>query len=165
MTRTRARGVLALVATAAVAWSLAGCAAGPDLDTATGETLQAGVAEVAQRSDEGDLAGAMAALDLLEEELAAASDDGRIDDDREAEVREAIALVRTDLESALADEQAAEEAAAAAAAEAAAEEAAETSADTGGDQASDDNSGPGNNNGNGNGNSGRGNNNGNGNGD
>ncbi|WP_353807953.1 hypothetical protein [Agromyces sp. SYSU T00194] len=152
----RAPRILALLAAAGLVWALAGCAPQPALDDATGETLQAGVVEIAQRVDGGDASGALAQLDLFEEELQAAVDDGRISAEREAEVREAISLVRADLEATIAAEEEA-----AATPEATTEPAPATEADTGSE---DSNSGPGNNNGNGNGNgnSGRGNNNGNG---
>ncbi|GEM_PF-5299243 len=152
----------ALLATGALVWALAGCAPTPALDSATGETLQAGVVGIAERADAGDLVGALAELDLFEEELAAAADAGRIDADREAEVREAVALVRADLESSLAEQEAAEQKEA----EADASESTATGSATGdgdsgrADDTETDDSGPGN--GNGNDNSGPGNNNGNG---
>jgi len=171
MTRMHARGIAALLASGALVWTLAGCAPTPALDPTTGETLQGGVVEIAQRADAGDLSGALAELDLFEGELAAASEEGRIDAEREAEVREALALVRADLDSALAEQEAAEADAAAEESAAIEPEAGDGDSDPGAgtepdhtepDDSEPDNSGPGNNNGNGNGNSGPGNNNGNG---
>ena len=137
---------------------------------ATTAELRGSVVQIAERAAAGDYAGALAALALLDKDVAAAVDAGRLDGEREQRIRAAMELVRVDLETA----------SVAATPEPAPEPepepqpkpepAPEPPADDGGDGGNEgegggeDNSGPGNNNGNngnGNGNSG---NNGNGNG-
>lgn len=72
--------------------------------TATGAQLDAdlhaSVVEISDRANAGDYVGALAALALLDRDVTAASDDGRLDADREREIRAAMDLVRADLEAA-----------------------------------------------------------------
>ena len=72
--------------------------------TATGAQLDAdlhaSVVEISDRANAGDFAGALAELALLDRDITAASDDGRLDADREREIRAAMDLVRADLEAA-----------------------------------------------------------------
>ena len=65
-----------------------------------GADLHASVVEISDRANVGDFAGALAALALLDRDVTAASDDGRLDADREREIRAAMDLVRADLEAA-----------------------------------------------------------------
>lgn len=62
--------------------------------------LHASVVQISERAATGDYAGALAALALLDRDVASASDDGRLDSDRARAIREAIELVRVDLEAA-----------------------------------------------------------------
>lgn len=62
--------------------------------------LHASVVQISERAVAGDYAGALAALALLDRDVTAASDDGRLDADRERSIREAMELVRADLEAA-----------------------------------------------------------------
>jgi hypothetical protein len=62
--------------------------------------LHASVVQISERAATGDYAGALAALALLDRDVASASDDGRLDSDRARAIREAIELVRADLEAA-----------------------------------------------------------------
>ena len=132
---------------------------------ATTAELRGSVVQIAERAAAGDYAGALAALALLDKDVAAAVDAGRLDGEREQRIRAAMELVRVDLETAsvAATPEPAPEP------QPEPEPAPEPPADDGGDGGNEgegggeDNSGPGNNNGNngnGNGNSG---NNGNGN--
>lgn len=135
---------------------------------ATTAELRGSVVQIAERAAAGDYAGALAALALLDKDVAAAVDAGRLDGEREQRIRAAMELVRVDLETA--SVAATPEPAPEPEPQPEPEPAPEPPADDGGDGGNEgegggeDNSGPGNNNGNngnGNGNSG---NNGNGNG-
>ncbi|GAA1058200.1 hypothetical protein GCM10017608_06030 [Agromyces luteolus] len=88
-------------ATIALVVGLAGCAPGQDGSSdMTG--LRAQVVSIAESSSNGDFADALARLDALQAEVDAAEADGSLDGDRAASITEAIALVRTDLEAAIA---------------------------------------------------------------
>ena len=135
---------------------------------ATTAELRGSVVQIAERAAAGDYAGALAALALLDKDVAAAVDAGRLDGEREQRIRAAMELVRVDLETA--SVAATPEPAPEPEPQPEPEPAPELPADSGGNGGNEgegggeDNSGPGNNNGNngnGNGNSG---NNGNGNG-
>ncbi|MDQ2661268.1 MAG: hypothetical protein M3Y52_05285 [Actinomycetota bacterium] len=151
-TPQKARRRSGLLAAAAISVSLAfgmsGCVASAD-DVAA--DMHASVVQIAERAVAGDYAGALAALALLDGDVAEALESGRIDAAREQEISAAIELVRADLE---------------AAASAATPAPAPPPADDGGDgNDGDGNNGDGNNgngnngnNGNENGNSGNGNN-------
>ena len=92
-------------ASVAVVIGLAGCAGGtePDPTAAQAEAYRAQVVAIAETSASGDYAAALAELDAFEAELDAAVADGEVDADREQRIREAIALVRSDLEAAIAE--------------------------------------------------------------
>jgi hypothetical protein len=66
----------------------------------TGAAMHTSVVQIAERAAAGDYAGALAELALLDRDVAAALDAGRIDADREQEIRAAMELVRADLEAA-----------------------------------------------------------------
>ena len=65
----------------------------------TGAAMHTSVVQIADRAAAGDYAGALAELALLDRDVAAALDAGRIDADREQEIRAAMELVRADLEA------------------------------------------------------------------
>lgn len=96
------RGLRLLAAPVVVVALLSGCA-GPaaDLDASTGRDLQSRVLVVANAAADGDTAGALAALDALEAQLAAAEAAGTVSATRAADIRAAIALVRADLSPAV----------------------------------------------------------------
>ena len=76
---------------------LGACSAtGAQLDA----TLHESVVAIAERANAGDYPGALAELALLDRDVSAASDDGRLDADREEQIRAAIDAVRADLEAA-----------------------------------------------------------------
>jgi hypothetical protein len=62
--------------------------------------MHSSVVQIAERAAEGDYAGALAELALLDRDVTSAVDAGRIDADREQEIRAAMELVRADLEAA-----------------------------------------------------------------
>lgn len=101
------RNVRAALAAASVAVviGLAGCAGGtePDPTAAQAASYRAQVVAIAETSARGEYPEALAALDAFEAELDAAVADGEVDGDREQRIREAIALVRADLEAAIAE--------------------------------------------------------------
>jgi hypothetical protein len=92
------RGLRLLAAPVVLVALLSGCA-GPatDLDASTGRDLQSRVLVVAYAAADGDTAGALAALDALEAQLAAAEVAGTVSATRAADIRAAIARVRVDL--------------------------------------------------------------------
>jgi hypothetical protein len=92
------RGLRLLAAPVVLVALLSGCA-GPatDLDAGTGRDLQSRVLVVANAAADGDTAGALAALDALEAQLAAAEVAGTVSATRAADIRAAIARVRVDL--------------------------------------------------------------------
>jgi hypothetical protein len=92
------RGLRLLAAPVVLVALLSGCA-GPatDLDASTGRDLQSRVLVVANAAADGDTAGALAALDALEAQLAAAEVAGTVSATRAADIRAAIARVRVDL--------------------------------------------------------------------
>ena len=96
------RGLRLFAAPLVVVALLSGCA-GPaaDLDANTGRDLQSRVLVVANAAADGDTAGALAALDALEAQLAAAEAAGTVSATRAADIRAAIALVRADLSPAV----------------------------------------------------------------
>jgi hypothetical protein len=91
-------------ASVAVVVGLAGCAAEPepDLTTAQAQAFRSQVVAIADTSSRGEYANALAALDALQAEVDQAAADGELEGDREQRIREAMALVRTDLEAAIA---------------------------------------------------------------
>ncbi|MDQ0893842.1 hypothetical protein [Agromyces ramosus] len=62
--------------------------------------LHASVVQISERAATGDYAGALAELALLDRDVTSASDDGRLDSESERAIREAMELVRSDLEAA-----------------------------------------------------------------
>lgn len=104
----------ALIAVAATAALLAGCASPPAYEPATAERLQAQVLAVSTSTAEGDWAGASTRLMELEAIAATALARGEITQERHDAIVAALQLVRSDVEAAIA--QAEEEAAAARAA-------------------------------------------------
>jgi uncharacterized membrane protein YgcG len=68
----------------------------------TSAAMHTSVVQIAERAAAGDYVGALAELALLDRDVAAALDAGRIDTAREQEIRAAMELVRADLEAALA---------------------------------------------------------------
>lgn len=123
MTRRRTTS-FAIVAAAGLL--LAGCAGAPAYEPETAERLQQHVLAVSTSSAEGDWAGASTRLMELEASAATALARGEITRERYDAIMSALALVRADIDAAIAEaERAAAEAAAQAEAERqAAEEAA-----------------------------------------
>jgi hypothetical protein len=99
----RIRSALAAASVAVVA-GLAGCAAEaePELTAAQAQAFRTQVVAIADTSSRGEYAEALAALDALQAEVDRAVADGELVSDREQQIREAMALVRTDLETAIA---------------------------------------------------------------
>ena len=137
MTSRFRRAIAAASVTLALAGGLAGCTAEPDLAAEQSQAYRAQVVAIAEASAAGDFAGAIAALDALQAEIDAAVADGTLTDEREQRIREAMALVRADLDAAIA---------AATPPEPAPSEAVDdgTDDDDAGEDAEDDSSGPGN---------------------
>jgi hypothetical protein len=81
----------------ALGLGLGSCAAqGPSQS----EDFHGTVVSIASHAAGGDFAAARAALDLLEAEVTEAGTDGDLDAARERDIRDAIALVRADLDAA-----------------------------------------------------------------
>lgn len=78
-------------------FGLAACGQSPE---AVSADLHSSVVQVAKRAAGGDYLGAIAALALLENDVAEAVDSGAIGEQQAADIREAIALVQADLEAA-----------------------------------------------------------------
>lgn len=102
MTSRFRRAIAAASVTLALAGGLAGCTAEPDLAAEQSQAYRAQVVAIAESSAAGDYAGALAALDALQAEIDAAAADGSLTGDREQRIREAMALVRADLDAAIA---------------------------------------------------------------
>lgn len=83
----------------ALTFGLSACVASSE---ETAASMHTSVVQIAERAAAGDFAGALAELALLDRDVAGAFDAGRIDADREREIRAAMDLVRADLEAALA---------------------------------------------------------------
>lgn len=89
--------------------TLSSCAAEPEYDAATAESLREHVVTVSTASAAGDWAGALTALDAMSAEVDEARADGRIDEERMDSILLAMQLVRQDLRMAIdAEEDAAE---------------------------------------------------------
>lgn len=95
--RRRAGLFAAAAISVSLAFGLSGCVASADDVSAD---LHASVVQIAERAVAGDYAGALAALALLDGDVADALESGRIDAAREQEISSAIDLVRADLEAA-----------------------------------------------------------------
>lgn len=119
MSARRLRAVAAVVLTTGL---LAGCAGGSSYDSETAARLQEQVLVVSTTSAEGDWAGASTALLELEASAATALARGEITQERFDAIMAALALVRADIEAAVAEQAAAEEAERKAAEEAAEDE-------------------------------------------
>ena len=116
-------GSAALVLAVSLAVSLAGCGpADTGLQRGAAGQLQQRVLSVTQAAAANDPAAALQALDSLEGDVASATSNGQVSEDRRRTIMTSIAAVRADLAAAV---QAAEAAAAAAAQEAEAAAAAE----------------------------------------
>ncbi|WP_400997441.1 hypothetical protein [Agromyces sp. GXQ0307] len=101
MTVRLRRAMAAASVTLAIAAGLVGCAAAEDPATdAMG--FRAQVVSVAESSAAGDFGDALTRLDRLQAEVDAAAAAGSLEADRAASITEAIALVRADLEAAIA---------------------------------------------------------------
>jgi hypothetical protein len=100
---TRFRTAVA-AASVGVVVGLAGCTAAPEpqLTTAQAQAFRTQVVAIADTSSRGEYANALAALDALQAEVDRAVADGELAADREQRIRDAMALVRTDLETAIA---------------------------------------------------------------
>ncbi|MBM7502637.1 hypothetical protein ACFPER_04095 [Agromyces aurantiacus] len=96
------RALVAASVSLALACGLAGCATGPDTAEAEATAYRAQVVAIADASAAGNYAEALGKLEALEAELDAAAADGTLTDEREQRIRDAIALVRADLEAAIA---------------------------------------------------------------
>jgi hypothetical protein len=96
--RPRARrAILAAALAGALTFGLSACGASSE---STSAAMHASVVQIAERAVEGDYAGALAELALLDRDVTSASENGTIDAAREAEIRAAMDLVRADLEAA-----------------------------------------------------------------
>lgn len=95
--RARRSAPRAVALALALGLGLGSCAA---QDSGLSESFHASVVSIANHAASGDFAAARAALDLLEAEVAEAGADGELDATRERDIRDAIALVRADLEAA-----------------------------------------------------------------
>ena len=102
MTGRFRRAIAAASVTLALAGGLAACAPEPDLAAEQSQAYRTQVVAIADSSAAGDYAGALAALEALQAEVDAAVADGSLEGDREQRIVEAIALVRADLEAAIA---------------------------------------------------------------
>lgn len=101
--RARRPAPIAVAVALVLALGLGSCAAqGPSRS----EDFHGSVVSIASHAASGDFAAARAALDLLEAEVTEAGADGDLDAARERAIRDAVALVRADLEAAEAAEAA-----------------------------------------------------------
>jgi len=96
--RTRRRAVLPAAAIAvALTFGFSACGASSD---GTEAAMHGSVVQIAERAASGDYAGALAELALLDRDVTTAAENGTIDAAREQEIRDAMDLVRADLEAA-----------------------------------------------------------------
>ena len=102
MTSRFRRALAAASVTLALTGGMAACAARPDATAEQAQAYRAQVVTVAEYSAAGQYANARAALDALQVEVDAAVADGTLTGEREARIIEAIALVRADLDAAIA---------------------------------------------------------------
>lgn len=93
-------------AAASVAFALVGglasCAADPDIAADTAASYRAQVVTIAERAVAEDYAGALAELDALVAAVDAAAAAGELDAERAQQIRDAVQLVRADLDAAIA---------------------------------------------------------------
>lgn len=86
-----------------IGMSIAGCAAtSPGLDEQTSQTWQSRVVAIAEYAGTTDHAAALQELAALESEAVQARADGEITAERASIIQQSIALVRSDLEAAIA---------------------------------------------------------------
>ena len=102
MTSRFRRALAAASVTLALTGGMAACAARPDATAEQAQAYRAQVVTIAEYSAAGQYANARAALDALQAEVDAAVADGTLTGEREARIVEAIALVRADLDAAIA---------------------------------------------------------------
>ena len=95
--RARRSAPRAVAVALVLALGLGSCAA---RDSGQSDSFHASVVSIATHAASGDFAAARAALDLLEAEVTEAGAGGELDAARERDIRDAIALVRADLEAA-----------------------------------------------------------------
>ncbi|MEV8253233.1 hypothetical protein AB0O95_04615 [Rhodoglobus sp. NPDC076762] len=96
------RSILAAVIAGALAVSLSACApTAPDFDPDAASLLQTSVADITDAAAAGDPAAALAALDILQEQLNESTATGAIGAERSAQIQASIDLVRADLIAAL----------------------------------------------------------------
>jgi hypothetical protein len=141
-------------AVALTAGVLAGCAATPaDIADDASAQLQATVVSVAETAAAGDAAGALAQLDVLQQQLDAAVAAGSVTSERATAIQSRIDIVRADLQPAPQPtvEPAPEPTVEPAPQPAPDDKGEDKGKDKGDEDGGNDNSGPGNNNGNGNG--------------
>ena len=81
---------------------LGGCSPAPDLDTAVAGQLQTRVASAKERAAAQDFPSALAELQQLNQDVAAAAEQGKVSQQRKARIEAAISTIRSDLETALA---------------------------------------------------------------
>jgi hypothetical protein len=81
---------------------LAGCSPAPELDNAVASQLQTRVASAKERAAAQDFPSALAELQQLNQDVAAAADQGKVSQQRKARIEAAIGAIRSDLEAALA---------------------------------------------------------------
>ena len=102
ISRRLRRTLAAASVTFALAGGLASCAAEPEIAPETAAAYRAQVVTIAERSAAEDFAGARAELDALQAAVDAAVAAGTLEPEREQQIRDAIALVRADLDAAIA---------------------------------------------------------------
>ena len=102
MTPRFRRAIAAASVALALAGGLAACTGETDDAAQQSQDYRAQVAAIAEYSAAGQYANALARLDELEAEVAADAADGTLTGDRETAIVEALALVRGDLDAAIA---------------------------------------------------------------
>ncbi|MBH0129818.1 hypothetical protein [Salinibacterium sp. NK8237] len=101
---TLPRRIVAVGAALALALSLSACApTSPDFDSDAAALLQSSVADVTDAAAAGDPVAALAALDVLQEQLNENTATGAIGAEQSARIQASLDLVRADLTVALPD--------------------------------------------------------------
>ncbi|MBH0023350.1 hypothetical protein [Salinibacterium sp. SWN248] len=101
---TLPRRIVAVGAALMLALSLSACApTSPDFDPDAAALLQSSVADVTDAAAAGDPVAALAALDVLQEQLNENTATGAIGAEQSARIQASLDLVRTDLTAALPD--------------------------------------------------------------
>ncbi|MCU1405096.1 MAG: hypothetical protein JWQ43_1399 [Glaciihabitans sp.] len=97
------RRVIAMGAGVVLGFSLlTSCAQSTDISDAAADRLQAGVVDVANLASGDDIAGAITALEALQQALAETTASGDVSAERSARIQELITVVRADLDGAVA---------------------------------------------------------------